>query len=419
VQRFRSLTSGMAVVLVVGCTATGPAPSAVPAASPSASPTATVPPPASPTGAPRRSALPAAPSIEHSPEISTPTSAATSARPTRAEELFAVEWETARRLPDDDDWEDPEGTIVAAGGLGFVAVGTQGVDDLVAKAYHSADGTSWTVTSLPGGESAWPTGLAVDGLAVAVGHTGGWYEGPGPQGEVWTSSDGVTWSHRSLAGGWPEVVTVGGPGYVAVGYATMNDWAEAPEPVSWTSRDGQRWSGPHRLGHDCETCSYLRISDVLSTETGLVAIGKGVIDAGATAMMVWTSADGRAWRRGEVETPRGYWEALATGGPGMVAVGQGGKVWASDDGATWSLFGGRPPANELWDVAPVADFLVAVGADGRGATILASRDGLRWYRFLNLPTALSAGPFVSVAVLDNRIVAMTEWGDVVMGTYRP
>jgi hypothetical protein len=446
-QPARYVASAAVAVFVLGCSATPPSPTVVPTASsrilvtPSVSPLVSPSPtaPRATTAIPSAaSASPSVPPARLSAAPATPSAepASVTASPISAEELFAIEWQTAA-LP--DKWDEPEGTRVAAGDLGFVVIGVQGVDDeIVAVAYQSDDGTSWSVSRLPAGELAWPTGLTVDGRAVGVGSTRWWAayvdEGEEPQGEFWTSSDGLTWKHQSLAeGGWPEVVTFGGPGYVAIGYGSKLGGG-APELLAWSSENGRRWSRARTIEHGCEACYDFFMSDVLAREDGIVAIGFGLTEGANDdeRLVAWTSADGVAWQISDIPQAArsGHWRALAAGGPGLVAVGEAcadvdcwstqGVVWVSLDGTTWSSVPHQPALAgvNLLDVAPVGDFLVAVGGSPRGAVILGSQDGLEWYRFENL-VDVPDDEFVSVAVLDDRIVVVTDFGYVVVGTYAP
>jgi hypothetical protein len=129
--------------------------------------------------------------------------------------------------------------------------------------------------------------------------------------------------------------TAGGPGYVAVGWAGTDDAADAGTVAVWTSPDGRTWT---------------RVPD----DDGVFA------GSGSTSI-----------------------NAVAAGGPGLVAVGTehrpnglaGGAVWVSPDGVTWTrvtesddVFVG-PDDTSLLDVTAGGPGLVAVGtireADGR------------------------------------------------------
>jgi hypothetical protein len=120
-----------------------------------------------------------------------------------------------------------------------------------------------------------------------------------------------------------------------------------------------------------------------------------------------------AWQRvadqPDFHAPHGVMEAIAAGGPGLVAVGDGcakgdkrchAAVWTSVDGATWT----RVPDSAIFDVGPyvasrrgeMTDVikggpgLIAVGrellANQRRTVIWTSPDGLSWTRVADSPT---------------------------------
>jgi hypothetical protein len=242
-----------------------------------------------------------------------------------------------------------------AGGPGRVAVGydpSGGDED--AAVYVTADGVTWervphdeAVFGGPGDQemravTVWPGGL------VAVGQDG-------DRGAVWTSADGLTWERvPDEAGVFGDVsaprevwgVAAGGPGLVAVGWDESLDGAAAV----WTSADGFTWE---RVPHDEAVFGgngFQPMQAVARGGPGLVAVGwdgsGGAEDAKKAA--VWTSTDGLTWERvadneGVLGGPnKQAMYAVAAGGPGVVAVGwenSGGDedaaVWASVDGLTW------------------------------------------------------------------------------------
>jgi hypothetical protein len=134
---------------------------------------------------------------------------------------------------------------VVAGGPGLVAVGFDGVRDILfnAAVWTSADGLRWSrvprdeaVFGGPGRQEMTSVVVAGPGL-IAVGFSGlvGHLDAA-----VWTSVDGLVWSRvpddEPVFGG-PDrqqmiCVVVGGPGLVAVG--TDGSWTE-PDAAVWTS----------------------------------------------------------------------------------------------------------------------------------------------------------------------------------------
>jgi len=231
-------------------------------------------------------------------------------------------------------------------------------------------------------------GVTVGGPGlVAVGHSG---EGTAA---VWTSVDGVTWSRvphdeavfgdageiDAGAGGiGMESVTVGGPGFVAVGGP---DWWDTGDQnaVVWTSVDGVTWS---RVPDDEAVFGGTgpqRMMSVTAGGPGLVAVGYDEFFQDSEAV-VWTSVDGVTWSRvphDEAVFGGGYMTSVTAGGPGLVAVGTGASdtdgdaaVWTSVDGVTWSrvphdnaIFGGQGE-QQMWSVTAGGPGVVVVGMEG-------------------------------------------------------
>ena len=247
---------------------------------------------------------------------------------------------------------------------------------------------------------------------VAVGGPGlvavGWDESGGdPDAAVWTSSDGITWSRiphdESIFGGEDDqamsAVTVGGPGLVAVGWDESGGDADA---AVWTSSDGITWS---RVSHD-ETAlggdNEQFMNAVTAGGPGLVAVGTDGFDTDPDAA-VWTSSDGITWSRVPHDEAifggqrNQSMDGVATGGPGVVAVGTDGSgddgdavVWTSSDGITWSRVSdgagvlGGDGRQLMLGVTAGGPGLVAVGSEGNfslsDAAVWASSDGINWSR---------------------------------------
>jgi len=231
---------------------------------------------------------------------------------------------------------------------------------------------------------------AMGPLVVAVG-TSGWDGEETPA--VWTSPDGITWSRvphdEAVFGGDANEamggVTVGGPGFVAVGSGEVG-------AAVWTSSDGITWT---RVPHDDAVFGNSGMSAVTAGGPGLVAVGDD---------HVWTSPDGITWTRVADVGEEFNAGAVITGGPGLVMVGttfsadsEGEEgsldaiVWTSQDGITWSrvpydeaIFGDA----EMWGVTAGDSGLVAVGrggfsGDDLDAVVWTSPDGITWSRVAN------------------------------------
>jgi hypothetical protein len=279
-----------------------------------------------------------------------------------------------------------------------------------AAVWTSPDGLSWsrvphddavfggTVDQVMASVTAGGPGL------VAVGWD--WTTGRG-RAAVWTSRDGLRWSRVAhdpgvLGGDWSmSGVTAGGPGLVAVGH----DWSFGGDAAVWVSPDGFEWS---RVSSDEEIFNpegTVAMDAVSAGGPGLVAVGS----------RVWTSPDGLAWSL--VPDVEGIFEradmtGVTAGGPGVVAVGvdrsvgpgRVAAVWTSPDGVEWSrvehdegVFGGLG-ACTMAGVATGGPGLVAVGACAAGAdgedqvaAVWISPDGLTWSRVAHDPDAFD-GP---------------------------
>jgi len=208
-------------------------------------------------------------------------------------------------------------------------------------------------------------------------------------------------------------VTVGGPGFVAVGSKIESEDFEEPgiSAVVWTSVDGITWS---RVPHDEAVFGgpgNKAMNSVTAGGPGLVAIGVDGDNAG-----VWTSVDGFTWSRvPHDETvfsgPKEQWmNSVTVGGPGLVAVGYEGQaddsdhsenfdaaVWTSVDGLVWSRVAagrgalGVAGGQDMSSVTTTDLGLVAVGhdwtytgardqVDGVDAAVWTSPDGTNWSR---------------------------------------
>jgi hypothetical protein len=180
-------------------------------------------------------------------------------------------------------------SAVTAGGPGLVAVGLDWSGGATADAviWTSVDGIVWDRVphdeDLFGGvgNQAAVSVAATDTRVIAVGVE----RSSDIDAAVWTSEDGIVWqrvAHDEAALGEGEMwnVTVGGPGFVSVGWigwvATQNS-----DAAVWTSIDGVTW---HRVPHDEDLFGGVEMWSVAAGGPGLVAVGSDGPDAA-----VWTS----------------------------------------------------------------------------------------------------------------------------------
>jgi hypothetical protein len=133
------------------------------------------------------------------------------------------------------------------------------------------------------------------------------------------------------------------------------------------------------------------ISSIATGGPGLVAVGvDGGDDGTAAGGAIWTSSDGRAWDRVQQEFLNAFSD-VTTGGPGLVAVGSqpdpgpGGPgdeapVWTSTNGTSWIESPADPIFAGAWlqSVVEGGPGLVAVGYNQDGLHAWYSADGIAW-----------------------------------------
>jgi hypothetical protein len=256
----------------------------------------------------------------------------------------------------------PEGTledIVAAEGLGYVAVGTDGTAPLV---LHSSDGLRWARVAQDepglGDVNGLLRGVAVTGQGIAV------IGRSNRDAAVWTSADLRTWDRVVVEGAAEGTVVLSavashGDRLVAAGFdgtgsglwlRTSTGLARLPESSVERLADGQQI-----------------VRDVAWLDDGFVAVGtSGFVAA------VWTSADGRRWRVEAIDAEDGV-VPVAIGTPsGAVGgyTGQGGVVWNRDEAGRWkrtAMPAGTAAPQVVDGIAGSGRFLRAIGREGRSA----------------------------------------------------
>lgn len=305
------------------------------------------------------------------------------------------------------DFRDGDSFLDAVRGEGVLV----GIDDGFVV---STDGLTWNDLPAPDVVGSVADLVAGDDVFVAVGSRGVCAEHaaagsndqegddcPDRVAAVWTSSDGFEWRnvpHDEAVFGGPGLaqmnsVTVGGPGFVAVGRVEDDD-GDADAAV-WTSIDGSTWL---RVEHDEGAFGGEHNQDMLDVVAGgpgVVAVGRdgrglfwgnSTVEKGA----VWISPDGEAWARvppdDETFSLNTAILAVTATEDGLIAVGSGklwvGRVWASVDGLEWTTIGRIEDPRGAWisDVAVSDDGLtVAVGV-ADDTEIWTSPDGVDWVR---------------------------------------
>ena len=220
------------------------------------------------------------------------------------------------------DWE--RAVTVAATDHGFLAGGSVGPElgDRRARFWRSADGEAWQpVPDDPGfaGGEVVAIEPRSDGGFVAVGRLGTGQRGTGAV--AWLSDGGVAWRRvddAALAGGLVNALATAADGsIVAVG----SDLDER-EALVWRTTVGTSWALAPREDSRLYNGEKIRMTDVVATPGGLVAVGNYVGLQYGTATS-WLATDWTSWRRAPNYPALGQGEmlAIAAGGPGLVAVG--------------------------------------------------------------------------------------------------
>lgn len=344
------------------------------------------------------------------------------------------------RIPHDADvFGDARIASVVVGGPGLVAVGSSpsnhddpGVDG-VAAVWTSTDGIAWS--RVPHDEAVFG-GEGDQGMdSVIVGGPGllafGTDEGRVRRGALWASVDGLNWTRLPQDVVPDRDVVAGGPGFVSVGEAAWR-------AVVMTSADGLNWT---RVPHD-EAVFGLILGDgnamtgVTMGGPGFVAVGSDGLNSdnptGRARAVVWTSVDGLSWSRvphdeavfgGEGD--QGMFD-VTVGGPGLVAVGedeQGAPVWTSTDGIKWI----RIPPNEAVFPRSTGIFRVFAGGPGLVAfgeaqwgvpAVWTSVDGTSWRRAPDDEAVFKNASVDDLIAVGSRLVAVgSDGGDAAVWVY--
>ncbi len=395
------LAAGVAGAVIGGAILRETLLSGDPVVSPSVAPTdaaIVLPSPAPPSPAPQTPA----------PQTPAPPTAAPTEVP---DPRLGVQWQVIT-LPSDVSSRTPA-NAVTAGGPGFVTVGRtcqsvqRGVD-CWGGVRLSSDGLTWEVVPRQ------------PGLEI-----GFYYPTSGPGADM-----------IGVAAGSGAIVAIG---YAVDGARTI-DQGGVFRPAVWVSRDGRTWERAPTTG----VFDRARFSDVVATDSGYVIVGAVYgtqAPRGQPRGAIWTSDDGRAWRRvpdGPIFDIGGYQdtgEDPGSGGPKTVTVAGGqiravGQVcndagldcvtafWSSPDGSTWDRVVLSEPNVVAHDLVAWAGALVAVGiASNTGgcglglrctAAVYTSADGRAWQREqIRVPEGMVApDAFSDAVVVGGRIIAI-------------
>jgi hypothetical protein len=258
-----------------------------------------------------------------------------------------LSWQRLASLP------APDGSSISAAvaapgaggsGTGLVAVGTSGGS---AAVWHTADGATWTVESLPP-----PLRAGTTEILTAIVRTGGGYvaagyldSAAGRTATFWRSADGASWTRATaqLPSGSSEVTGVaaasGGGAIVAVGISGDERRGTA---AAWRSTDG----GTSWQAISSSSLAIGRMLAVATGKSGFSAVGETKDQTGAEA---WTSTDGVSWSvvadqlalandGFQMVMTALVWDGNAFDAAGWKTDAGNGSaaVWRSIDGAGWT-----------------------------------------------------------------------------------
>ncbi|MGH2450805.1 MAG: hypothetical protein ACRDGE_05970 [Candidatus Limnocylindria bacterium] len=202
-------------------------------------------------------------------------------------------------------------------------------------------------------------------------------------------------------------VVRGGPGFVAVGFDGTDG------TVVWLSRDGRTWTEAPQSSE----LDRAGMAAVTPVNGRLVGVGRDVASVEEELAAAWISEDGSTWQRTAGALEDGQMIDVASGGPGVVAVGSSvgldaAAVWVSDDGDEWERIPHDPAFEHafMWTITAGGPGLVAAGwrrTPEPSAAVWHSPDGRMWTRAPDLPDG-EGFQIRAVTVAAGRLVAAGE-----------
>ena len=278
---------------------------------------------------------------------------------------------TARNATEANFWQS-----VAFGNGTFVAVSVDGTN----RVMTSSDGITWTARSVPA--SSWTSVTYGNGVFVAVAGFG--------TDRIMTSPDGITWTPRGSSTDSWDAIAYGNNTFVAVGMST-NRVMTSTDGITWTNRTVptgiQQWKS------------------VTWGNNKFVAVsGTGFNDR------VMTSADGVTWTYAQA-IHNGNWSSIAYGNNTFVATatsfGGGGSmdyVMTSSDGITWTA---RTAAAAVgWNAVVYGGGKFVAVTNSGSNRVMTSTDGITWAAH----TAADASGWSSVTYGNGLYVAVAANG---------
>jgi len=238
------------------------------------------------------------------------------------------------------------------------------------KIMTSSDGVTWTERTLPSSE-LWSCITYDNGKFVIAAYG---------TNKAATSTDGITWTARTLPSSQYWHRATYGNGLFVIIEAVSNKAATSSDGVTWTERtlpSSELWSA--------------------------VAYGNGVfVIVADSSNKAATSSDGITWTARTLPS-FSSWKNLAYGNGLFIAIAEGtDKAATSPDGITWTAR--TLPSTNNWRGVLYGDFLFVMLSHGSDIT-LTSPDGITWTQ-LAMPTTLYAS---GIAYGNGRFIALSSW----------
>ena len=245
-------------------------------------------------------------------------------------------------------------TGVTRGPKGWLAVGAPG-----AVAFTSADGVTWQ----PAAGNIAQDLAGVSSAAIAAGPDG--YVIAGGSAGLWWSPDLTSWSRASgMNGGQLHAVAADAHGFVAAG-------SRNGKPAAWMTSNGQSWTAsvvPLPAG-----ASSAVLQQVAVRGSRMAALGQATVDGDVVPFAVLSVDGGANWVQVPFAAPGPdtTFTALIASSSGFTAVGEYGPAgqaapaaWTSANGAAWARtqLNGLTGAYRITALAPAGPAATAIGS---------------------------------------------------------
>jgi hypothetical protein len=216
----------------------------------------------------------------------------------------------------------------------------------------STDGINWDPQNVGSNRHLMDV-IYANGRFVAVGAL---YDAAGMHSLAFTSSDGVAWNERPTNSRWWKSVAYGNGQFIAVGDYTIDT---SPDGITWTRRT---------------PFAYVQFYGVAFGNGTFVAMGVFNDGRGNLYYSVQHSGDGISWT-GAPAPASTVLRGITFGNGQFVMVGDGGVIFTSTDGNSWTQQGST--GRTLNDVTFANGNFIAVGNFGM---VLRSADAITWYQ---------------------------------------